>query len=66
MIQRTSNRDFSEWIDVFENPLIGSAAMDRLVHKAIKVSIEGDSFRTHQFKNNQKQIFNLDNNKINS
>jgi len=65
-IMITSNRDFSEWIDVFENPLIGSAAMDRLVHKAIKVSIEGDSFRTHQFKNNQKQIFNLDNNKINS
>jgi len=62
----TSNRDFSEWIDVFDNPLLGSAAMDRLVHKAIKVSIEGDSFRTRQFKNNQKQIFKLDNNKINS
>jgi len=65
-IMITSNRDFSEWINVFDNPLLGSAAMDRLVHKAIKVSIAGDSFRTRQFKNNQKQIFNLDNNKINS
>lgn len=65
-IMITSNRDFSEWIDVFDNPLLGSAAMDRLVHKAIKVSIDGDSFRTRQFKNNQKQIYKLDNNKINS
>lgn len=62
----TSNRDFSEWIAVFDNPLLGSAAMDRLVHKAIKVAIDGDSFRTRQFKNNQKQIFKLDNHKINS
>ncbi len=61
----TRNRDFSEWIEVFDNPLMGSAAMDRLVHKAIKVSIIGDSFRTHQFKNNQKQILNVDNIKIN-
>ena len=56
----TSNRDFSEWVEVFDNPLMGSAAMDRLVHKAIKVTIPGDSFRTHQFKLNQKNIFNID------
>jgi DNA replication protein DnaC len=61
----TSNRDFSEWIDVFDNPLMGSAAMDRLVHKAIKITIPGDSFRTHQFKMNQKKIFNIDNKKQN-
>jgi len=62
----TSNRDFSDWIDVFENPLIGSAAMDRLVHKAIKLEIIGESFRTYQFKTNQKKLFNLDNDEINS
>jgi DNA replication protein DnaC len=61
----TSNRDFSEWIDVFDNPLMGSAAMDRLVHKAIKITIPGDSFRTYQFKMNQKKIFNIDNKKQN-
>jgi DNA replication protein DnaC len=45
----TSNRDFAEWLSVFENPLIGSAAMDRLVHKAIKVVIEGKSYRLDAF-----------------
>jgi DNA replication protein DnaC len=52
----TSNRDFGEWISVFENPLVGSAAMDRLVHKAIKLTIDGPSFRCFNFKNNQKAI----------
>ncbi len=61
----TSNRDFSEWIEVFDNPLMGSAAMDRLVHKAIKVTIPGDSFRAHQFKLNQKKIFTIDYKKSN-
>ena len=54
----TSNRDFEEWISVFENPLIASAAMDRLVHKAIKITITGDSYRAVQFKKKQKELFN--------
>lgn len=41
----TSNRDFNEWPAVFSNPLMGSAAMDRLVHKAIKIVIQGNSYR---------------------
>lgn len=46
----TSNRDLSEWASAFTNPLIGSAAMDRLVHKAIEVIIDGGSYRFDQFK----------------
>lgn len=46
----TSNRDLSEWALVFSNPLIGSAAMDRLVHKGTELIIDGDSYRTAQFK----------------
>jgi len=45
----TSNRDIAEWPSVFENPLIASAAMDRLVHRAIKMTIEGDSYRREAF-----------------
>lgn len=50
----TSNRDFSEWMGVFDNPLIGSAAMDRLVHRAVKIVINGLSYRLEAFshKNN--------------
>jgi len=44
-----SNRDFSEWLSIVDNPLIGSAAMDRLVHRAIKIVIEGKSYRLDSF-----------------
>jgi len=46
----TSNRDMSEWASVFSNPLIGSAAMDRLVHRATEIVIDGGSYRLDQFK----------------
>jgi len=45
----TSNRDFTEWPMVFSNPLMGSAAMDRLVHRATKIVIEGKSYRVDAF-----------------
>ena len=47
----TSNRDFNEWPAVFSNPLMGSAAMDRLVHRAIKIVIQGNSYRLDSFVN---------------
>jgi DNA replication protein DnaC len=46
----TSNRDFDEWPSVFTNSLLGSAALDRLVHKGIQIIIEGDSYRLAEFK----------------
>jgi DNA replication protein DnaC len=45
----TSNRDFNEWPMIFANPLMGSAAMDRLVHRATKIVIEGKSYRVDAF-----------------
>lgn len=45
----TSNRDFVEWPEAFvENPLIGSAALDRLVHRAHRISITGASYRASE------------------
>ena len=52
----TSNRDFSEWQSIFDNPLMGSAAMDRLVHRAIKIVIEGKSYRMHGFQNQIRSL----------
>ena len=37
----TSNRDFNEWPLVFANPLMASATMDRLVHRAVKIVNQG-------------------------
>ena len=50
----TSNRDFNEWPAVFSNPLMGSAAMDRLVHRAIKIVIQGNSYRLNTFVKTHK------------
>jgi len=52
----TSNRDFSEWPQVFTNPLMGSAAKDRLVHRAFKITIEGDSYRMNSFMKASKSL----------
>jgi DNA replication protein DnaC len=41
----TSNRAFSEWPDLFANPLLASAALDRLAHNAHQIVITGESFR---------------------
>jgi len=41
----TSNRAFSEWPDLFQSPLLASAALDRLAHNAHQIIITGDSFR---------------------
>jgi DNA replication protein DnaC len=46
----TSNRDFDEWPSIFSNPLLGTAALDRLVHKGIQIIIEGGSYRFAEFK----------------
>lgn len=51
----TSNRDFAEWPMVFANQLMGSAAMDRLVHRAVKLVIEGKSYRVDSFVKRSKR-----------
>ncbi len=41
----TSNRAIEEWHPLFGDPLLASAAMDRLLHHAHVLNIDGDSFR---------------------
>jgi DNA replication protein DnaC len=42
----TSNRDYGEWAEAFgENPLLASAALDRLAHRAHLITITGASYR---------------------
>jgi hypothetical protein len=44
----TSNRGFAEWGDVFGNPVVATALLDRLLHHAIVIQIEGASYRLRQ------------------
>ena len=39
----TSNRGFAEWGEVFGDPVVASALLDRLLHHAIVIQIEGSS-----------------------
>jgi DNA replication protein DnaC len=41
----TSNRDTAEWYPLFGDALLASAAMDRLLHHAHVLDIDGESFR---------------------
>ena len=41
----TTNRDFGEWPELFDQPVLASAAIDRLGHGARRVTITGDSYR---------------------
>lgn len=41
----TSNRDADEMAELFGDPLLASAAMDRLLHHAHVIRIEGESYR---------------------
>jgi len=44
----TSNRGFAEWGEVFGDPVVATALLDRLLHHAIVVQIEGSSYRLRQ------------------
>jgi len=45
-IMLTSNRSPSEWPDLFGDPLLASAGLDRLAHAAEVLVMQGDSYRT--------------------
>lgn len=44
----TSNRSFGEWGEVFGDPVVAAALLDRLLHHAIVVPIEGSSYRLRE------------------
>ena len=41
----TSNRNFTEWAEVFGDPVVATALLDWLLHRAIVIQIEGASYR---------------------
>lgn len=41
----TSNRGFAEWGQVFADPVVASAILDRRLHHAKVINVRGKSFR---------------------
>ena len=41
----TSNRSYGHWGDIFSDPVIASAILDRILHHSITINIKGKSYR---------------------
>ena len=41
----TSNRAVEEWLTLFEDPILGNSALDRLANASYQIVIEGSSYR---------------------
>lgn len=41
----TSNRAVEEWLGLFDNPILGNSALDRLAHGAHQLVLDGPSYR---------------------
>lgn len=41
----TSNQTYSHWGEVFGDPILATAILDRLLHHAVSINIKGDSYR---------------------
>ena len=41
----TSNRAVDEWLGLFDDPILGNSALDRLANASYQIVIEGDSYR---------------------
>jgi DNA replication protein DnaC len=44
----TSNRGFGEWSEIFGDAVVATALLDRLLHHAVVVQIEGSSYRLRE------------------
>jgi DNA replication protein DnaC len=44
----TSNRSFKEWGQIFGDNVVAAALLDRLLHHAVVIQIEGNSYRLRQ------------------
>ena len=44
----TSNRGFGEWAEIFGDAVVATALLDRLLHHAVVIPIEGNSYRLRE------------------
>jgi len=52
----TSNLVFSQWGQVFQNPMATAAAIDRVVHHSIILEFDVSSYRTDEARGKQQQV----------
>ena len=52
----TTNINFSQWDEVFGDPMIANAIVDRLLHHASVVTIKGRSYRLQSIYNSEENV----------
>ncbi|MFO7765112.1 MAG: IS21-like element helper ATPase IstB [Pelovirga sp.] len=55
-VMLTSNLPFSQWEQIFKDPMTTAAAIDRLVHHSIILELNLPSYRLEQSQSNQEKI----------
>ena len=43
-----SNRGFSQWNEIFGDPVIATAILDRILHHSTTINIKGNSYRLRE------------------
>ena len=51
----TSNKSFTEWEEVFGDPVIATAILDRLLHHCRVINIKGNSYRLKNYNQQKKE-----------
>jgi DNA replication protein DnaC len=51
----TSNRAIEEWLGLFDDPILGNSALDRLANASYQIVIEGSSYRERQSPHRRKK-----------
>ncbi len=54
-IMLTSNLPFSKWEKIFKDPMVTTAAIDRLIHHSIIIELNVESYRLKHAKENLKE-----------
>jgi DNA replication protein DnaC len=52
----TSNRAIEEWLGLFDDPILGNSALDRLANTSYQIIIEGSSYRERLSPHRRKEV----------
>lgn len=52
----TSNRAVEEWLGLFDDPILGNSALDRLANTSYQIIIEGSSYRERLSPHRRKEV----------
>ena len=52
----TSNRAIEEWLGLFDDPILGNSALDRLANTSYQIIIDGSSYRERLSPHRRKEV----------